>query len=151
MSSEAHILAFDPGKITGIAIFNQDGTLLGMEQLPLDSGDNNLLKWTAWYPYPVSLVIYEKFITFRQKAMQQVGSKQETAQAIGLIKGLAFRKQAELVEQKPDIKPIASKWSGVTVPSNHAISHQYDAYLHGFYLLHQRGIVKSKLEKEMGL
>ena len=141
------IIAFDPGDTTGVAIFNEKGQLLGLNQLPLE-GDKGLIKWSARYERPVGVIIFETWVTFRQKAQAQTGSKQKAAQAIGAIKTMAVLKNATLIEQKPDIMKIATKWSGVKLPSDHSQSHQYAAYLHGFFWLHQQGMINTKLENE---
>ena len=75
-----------------------------------------------------------------------VGSNLQTVEAIGVVKGFANKWEARIVEQEPAIKKIAKMWvPSVKVPSNHALSHQWDAVLHGYYYLIKNGIVEPSL------
>lgn len=136
------LAAFDPGNTTGITIFDDEFNVKEMFQLSLD----DLIQWASVYDGPLDVIVYEKFITFRQKAHTQVGSTQQASQAIGAIKMLATRKKAKLVVQGPDIKSIALRWTGITMPSRHADSHKWDAYLHGYYYLRKEGYIKSNIK-----
>jgi len=133
---------FDPGDTTGICVFDEDWGIEKLMQLSLDE----LIQWAANYEEPVDIIGYEKFIVFRQKAMQQTGSKMKVSQAIGVIKMMAARlKVKALIEQAPDIKPIALRWSKIKMPSQHSQSHQWDAFLHGFYFAYKNGRIKSNV------
>ena len=131
---------FDPGDTTGICIFDDEFRPIEFLQLSLDE----LMDWVLAYEGPLDVVGYEKFIVFRQKAHTQVDSKMAVSQAIGAIKMLAKKKTATLVEQQPDIKKIALKWSGISMPSQHSQTHQYDAFLHGYYYNRKKGNIKSE-------
>ena len=140
------ILAFDPGDTTGVAIVSSQVTDEGprasfemMTQMTL----NELIQWTATFNEEVDLIIYERFIVFRQKAKQQTGSKMQVSQAIGVIKALAARLQVPIVEQGPDIKRPALAWSGITMPGVHAQTHKVDAALHAFFYLYTKGLIKN--------
>lgn len=139
------ILAFDPGDTTGVAIFSDQGELKQMTQLKLQ----DLIDFLGGYEFPVSLVIVEDFRLFKRKAMQQVGSTMPAPQVIGAIKTFASMKGVEVVLQPANIKPLALKWSGIIMPGNHADSHQWDAYLHGYYWLVSNGILQTKLQREL--
>lgn len=133
---------FDPGDTTGICIFNDEFLAVDFKQLSLDE----LIEWASNYEGPLDVVGWEKFIVFRQKAHTQVGSKMKVSQAIGVIKMLAARKKALTVEQQPDIKRIALKWSGIAMPSKHSETHQYDAFLHGYFYNRKVGNIKSEVK-----
>lgn len=141
------ILAFDPGDTTGIAVFDIDGSVKEMLHKSLD----DLLLWLANYEAPVQLVICEDFILFRKRAMQQSGSRMKASQAIGAIKAFALQKGATFELQKPEIKPIAMKWSQIAMPADHSKTHMYDAYLHGYYWLAKNGVIKTKLQEQNGV
>lgn len=140
-----NILAFDPGDTTGVCEFNERGQVLRLFQLSFD----DLLKFLNDYPGPVMQVVCEDFILFRKKARQQSGSKMKASQAIGMIKAFALRKEAPLAMQGSDIKPMAMKFSQIKMPSNHSESHQYDAFLHGYYWLVKNGMIKTRLQEQI--
>lgn len=143
------ILAFDPGDITGIAVFTSTGELKGMYQVPLE-GEKGLIAWLHDYAGLVSMCIVEEFVLYTKKARQQGGSRMKASQAIGAIKTFAHGKGADVVEQRSDIKPMALGWSQIKMPTVHSQTHQFDAYLHGYYWLVKNGIIKTKLQQQKG-
>lgn len=145
-------LSFDPGKVTGWARFNNQGKVLEMGQVSLEELVEcvELLLDQHNVDDPIEAVIYEDFVVFKHKAQKMAGSRMEASQAIGLIKGLAQRAGCKIVKQNSSIKPIAERWTQVKPPSDHAQSHQIDAYNHGKYYLINEGICKSALEENNG-
>ena len=146
-------IAFDPGKTTGWAVFDNDGTIIEMGQASIeqliDFCERRVIDHTNYEP--IKAVIYEDFIIFKHKAKYLTGSRVEASQAIGIIKGLAQRTGAELVMQGSDIKPMAEKFTQIKPPSNHDESHKIDAFNHGAYYLINKGIRKTALEEENAL
>lgn len=140
-------LAFDPGKTTGWALFDSTGSLMEMGQASLEQ---LMSLCDAWEKLPITVVIYEDWVLFKHKARQQAGSRMESSQAIGIIKNLGRKLGAKIVVQGSDIKSTAEKLTQVRPPSNHAQSHQIDAFNHGaFYLITVAKIRKTALEEEM--
>lgn len=138
-------VSFDPGKVTGWAIFDGMGQVLNTGQANLDE----LIDLTEEFAkMPVGAVIYESFVLFKHKARQQTGSKMEASQAIGIIKAFARKTDATLVEQDPTIKSLAQKWTQLKPIGDHAQSHWVDAFNHGAYWLIRQGIRKTALEME---
>ena len=135
--------AFDPGLTTGYVIFDNDK--------PFKYGQVKFLELVTLVeslPTP-DVVVYENFELFKHKAKQQIGSKFETVQAIGIIISWCKRNGADLIEQRPTIKPIAQKWTGMVPTGSHNTnSHWIDAYNHGMYYLCRQGIAKTLLEQE---
>jgi hypothetical protein len=43
------------------------------------------------------------------------------------------------------------KWSGITMPSNHDDTHEWDAFLHGYYWLVIEKRIQTQLEIEKGV
>lgn len=133
-----HMIAFDPGKATGWALF-KDGVLedWGICQ-SLPEFTKFLQHYVSTYGRP-DKIVYENFIVFKQKAHKQAGSKMEAPQAIGQIKLWAAMlgfKESELASQMSSILGIAQKWSGLRVDSvSHDRSHNIAAYNHGVYWL----------------
>lgn len=137
-------VAFDPGLTTGYCVFS-DGNIVTYDQVKF----LELVGILEELPKP-DVVIYENFQLFKHKAKQQIGSKFETVQAIGMIKSWAKRNGAEVIEQKPEIKKIAQMWTGMKPTGSHNVnSHWVDAYNHGMYYLIGKGIAKSALDNEM--
>lgn len=139
-------LAFDPGKTTGWAMFDGNGQIIQYGQASLDELIDLTEEWAR--VWPISTIIYESFVLFRHKARQQTGSKMEASQAIGIIKTLARKTDATLVEQDPTIKSLAQKWTQLKPIGDHAQSHWVDAFNHGAYWLIRQGIRKTALEME---
>lgn len=138
---------FDPGDTTGIAIFSNEGVLQASLQLKLD----DLIEWVNVNSMPdePNVVIIEEFVLFARRARQQAGSSMKASQAIGLLKGWASRHKAQLVMQKAAIKPIAIQWAQVDMPSQHSKTHHIDAYLHVYYYLVSKNIIKTRLQLQM--
>lgn len=142
------LISFDPGETTGIAEFNEDGSLVNLHQL----NSKELVDFLSTYAEEVSVVIYEEYQMLPYMARRQAGktaNKMPASRAIGAIMLFAKSRGAKLIKQRPNIKPAAIKLTQVKPPSNHANSHQIDAYLHGAYYFISMGITKSALEKEM--
>jgi len=128
------LLSIDPGKHVGWAIF-ENGTV---KDLGAISGVEKFDEWLHEVPAkygPVDVVVMEDFRLFRHKAQQQIGSRFEASQVIGLVTSWARRNKAELVMQNADILGIAPKWSKMPMPKDHSKSHHVSAYNHAFYYL----------------
>lgn len=139
-------VSFDPGLLTGYCVFD-NAKIIKYDQVKF----LELVGVLEGLPKP-DVVVYENFQLYGHKAKQQIGSKFETVQAIGIIKSWAHRNKAIQIEQKPSDKVIAEKWTGVVPTGAHNNnSHWIDAYNHGMFYLIKGGIAKSKLEEEMGL
>lgn len=145
MTSHPTYLAFDPGETTGAAVFDQNGEVMRLAQLKFDE----LVEFLENYAdAPIIVVVCEQFKLFKHKAKSFAGSRMETSQAEGVIRGFASRLGAEFVLQAPDRKPIAQRWTQIFPPSDHALSHQVDAFNHGAYYLINKGVRKSYLEEQ---
>lgn len=135
------LIAFDPGKTTGWSIF-LDGKPESLGQTGIEEMPGKLAEFADTYKGKKVVVVYENFKLFRGRAIQQSGSDMEASQIVGQVKMIAAQNKWEIYDQPPNIKPIAQKWSGAVPPSNHAISHQVDAYNHGYYWLVKNGMVR---------
>jgi hypothetical protein len=138
------LLALDPGKTTGWAIFDAKGRMVDMGQAnmkQIEDLDDKIKE------LKLSHIVYEDFKLFRHRATRQVGSRFEASQVIGKAETWAYKNDCEIVKQDPNIKSIAQKWSQVVPPSDHTKSHEIDAYNHGYYYLVKRGLRKSRLEE----
>lgn len=145
-------IGFDPGKTVGIAVCQLDehGKFSGwltVTQVNL----NDIPDWFATFDSEhendeIAIVVYERFVTYRQMAQRQVGSNQPASQVIGMIKMWCNNKKVNPIEQKADILGVASKWSGFKQPSNHAESHRIDALNHLYYKLVNDGRAEPKVE-----
>lgn len=145
MPLPGNIVGVDPGKMSGLAIFSPTGQPLVLTQLDIDQ----MIEFTTVYKDPVAVVVVEDFVTFRQRAKEQVGSRQHASQVIGMMKVFAKQKGARFVLQPAARKEEGSKLSGHVPPSDHSQSHQVDAFNHAFFWMHRAGIVKSVLERKV--
>lgn len=137
-------LAIDPGVSTGYATFDSKGTLLSKGILrSLDELMDFLQEQS-----PIDTIICEDYRVYGHKAKAHTGSRVETVQAIGMVKVYANKWGAKLVLQPASILPIAQKFSGINLPSNHKLSHDFAALNHGIYYLTKEGILQSRVLKE---
>lgn len=146
------IYSFDPGDMTGIAVFNDDAQLVEMVSIPFEHSAKHptgetLIPW-LYKQSDVDVVIYERFILYKKSAPRMAGSKMKASQAIGAIKGWAMSHGAKMVEQPAGILSTASKLTQVKRPTVKEQSHSIEAFLHGAYWLIQEGRMKTALERE---
>ena len=146
-------LAYDPGKTTGWAMFDDAGESVQYGQLSLDELVTHVDSMTtrSLTEDPLVAIIVEEFKLFGHKAKHQVGSQMEASQAIGILRVLANNTGAEFVLQPPTIKAMAVKWTQLSPKGlAHAKTHWIDAFNHGAYYLIKRGIRKTELERSSG-
>lgn len=137
------IIAIDPGKDNGYAIFGEDGEMVDMGQFTIEE----LQTWLLAYEEPVSTIVVEDYRLFKKRAIQQSGSDMPASRVIGIVEMYAKMKGAKLVKQRADILPVAQKISGIKLPKDHSISHQFSALNHGIYWLVNEGRRKSALAR----
>lgn len=134
--------SFDPGKQTGIATWTATGectkkTVLLPEELELFLEG---VRHTRSY----KVFIVENYIQYSHKAHAVVGSNMPASMAIGKIEMTARACGIQVVKQMASILTIASMWSGVKKKGQHWPD-QDSAYNHGYYYLHQQGIIKARV------
>ena len=143
-------LAYDPGYTTGFVKFTNDGEAADWEQFTLEEAPDHFERMRVLHEEdPILAVIYEKYILWKRKALQQSGSNLPASQVVGMIKQLASFAGVEPVGQDSNILGTAQKIVGMKMPSNHAQSHWVSAYLHGGMWLINQGIRKTALEREI--
>ena len=131
-------LALDPGETTGWATFDESGKLLKFGQFKQADQTAEL---TRLVESTLKAVICEDYMNFAWKP-QKKWSRNQTSKNIGALEMLCEMRQVPLHLQPANIKAIGYRWSGLGAPpSNHAISHQYDAVVHGVYWLIQNNVV----------
>lgn len=150
MSNDGYYLAFDPGAgrtdSIGYVLFNPNGTMREIGQLTYDQ---LLQKMTDWEKLPIAAVVCEDYVIRRNKASSHVGSRVETVRVIGAIKLWAERTlKTKFVLQMSNILTNAQLQFNITIPSDHTVSHQISALLHGLTYLHSIGKAKTFLERE---
>jgi hypothetical protein len=131
------VISVDPGETTGIAFWGDDGTLLSKTTYDMDQ----LLEYTAKNYDNIRVIVCEDYRLRQGKQMVQTGSRFVAVQVIGALKSLAKRVGAKFVLQPANVLTVAALHSGVKRPSNHAISHDVDAYNHGYYYFETKGIL----------
>lgn len=137
------ILAVDPGVTIGWAIFYSDGEIHSFGQIHKD----DFPQWLADQEFEFHTIVVEDYVLYRKKAVKQSGSNMPASLVIGQLEMFAAQQGAKLVKQQADILPQAQKLSGLKMPSDHSISHQFSALNHGVYWLIKEGIRKNALER----
>jgi hypothetical protein len=136
-------VSWDPGQTTGMVHWNEKGEPINVKELKgdeaLDEALDELEPATE-----IETFIIEEYRVYGSKAIAHVGSKVLTAQVIGNLKAWARRHNIKVVEQRSDIKNIAAKWSQTKIPKGH-MPDWMAAYLHGYYYLHNKGLIRAKV------
>lgn len=141
------ILAIDPGRTSGWAVYDGFGNTIGFGQGSIKELHTFLSNFESNYGAEPSTVVIESYrvLPTARGLKANVGTKVETAQVIGIIKSFTMGWNCTVVEQNPQDKNIGYKWLGMKAPSNHAESHQTDALAHGYYYLVKSGAVKVQI------
>lgn len=136
------ILAVDPGKRNGIALFRDelDGELVVNMVMSVDE----LITWLNTVENGLSAIVYEDFIIAPGK---NHGSKGEAMQTIGILKMAANRLRIPITKQRPENRLTGAKWAGEKVPKGHMPDIQ-SARLHGIFYMRRQGKFTTVLERE---
>lgn len=139
---------FDPGLTTGYAVFNTKGTFLRKGQiegikefsdaLTAIVEEDSFAKNMEEDYEPIDRILFETFKIFPW--VKQGGSEVPAAKVIAVIEYLADRYSIPCEGIDPKYKRIGYAWIGQKKPSNHAISHQYDAVALGEFWLRKNRI-----------
>ena len=137
MSNPPQYLALDPGETTGWALFDLNGIELEIGQFKQIDQTKEL---TRLVTSDLKAVICEDYVNFGWK-QQKRWSRNQTSKNIGSLEMLCELRGVPLYLQPANIKAIGYRFAGLDgPPSNHAISHQFDAFVHGVYWLQTNGI-----------
>lgn len=135
--TKSSYLAIDPGETTGWATFDSEGNVIRMGQFSMAKLNEEL---TELVHSELKQVIIEDYKNFAWK-QQKKWSQNQTSKNIGKIELLCDLRSVPFFLQPASVKSIGYRWAGLDgPPSNHAISHQWDAYVHGVYWLQKMGI-----------
>lgn len=130
-------LALDPGETTGWATFDANGVEVEMGQFKQKDLHQSLDRLITSELYAV---ICEEYRNYGHK-QQKRWSRNQTSKNEGAIEMICNMRGVKFCLQQAAVKVIGYKWGGSPgPPSNHAISHQFDAWAHGIYWLQQNGI-----------
>lgn len=140
------LLSFDPGKRTGWAAFHWGDNggcyakgIFSYEEL---TDFVNMLSGQV----RIEAIVVEDYI-IRPGVGNRGHARGEAMRVIGQLEGVAARLGTRLIKQRPDVRSIAAKWAGVTVPRGH-MPDDMSAELHGIYYLRQQGKYTTALERE---
>jgi hypothetical protein len=150
------VLAFDPGEESGKGAtgfcYMDENTVYAMSET---QDLIKLLKNWDLTKLPVDEVVVEGYmINPRQKGKiaANIGKRLVTVENIGRAEMWAKLNDIPVTIYPNTLKTIQAKHTGKNAKKMRKdISHKFDAYNHGWWKLHEYGLVKSKLEQEMGL
>jgi hypothetical protein len=134
------VISVDPGETTGIAFWEDDGTFISRTTLDMEG----LLEFASSDQPELKTIVCEDYRLRQGKQMVQTGSRFVAVQIIGALKALAKRSGAKFVLQPANVLTVAALHSGIKRPSNHAKSHDIDAYNHGYYYFETKGLLQPK-------
>jgi hypothetical protein len=135
-------LAIDPGETTGWAAFDESGTIVAIGQFK-QAEQNDWLD--ANIKPTLKAVITEDYTNHPGK--QRNWTRNQTSKNIGSIETVCHLRRVPIFLQRNTCKSIGYKYMGMEPPSNHSISHQYDAAAHGTYWLRIKGILRPTIPK----
>lgn len=127
----ARYLFLDPGETYGWASFNAIGEIVGMGQFHYDGDVKTLDNLITDH---IIFVGIEEYVNYGWK-QQKRWSKNQTSKNIGKIETICELKGIPYKRLPSSNKETGYKMMRSHVPSNHAISHQFDAAAHGVQFL----------------
>jgi hypothetical protein len=133
------IISVDPGETTGIAYWSDTGDFVEKETLTQEQLFDKIEALEN-----ITAIVCEDYRLRQGKQMVQTGSRFVAVQIIGALKAYAQRVKAKFVLQPANVLTVAALHSGVKRPSNHAKSHDIDAYNHGYYYFETKGLLQPK-------
>lgn len=131
MTQPRYWLAIDPGETLGWCVLNEDAQPVQFGQIKEKDLSDFLKKETRMF----EALVVEEYRVYRHKAAVHTGSNLKTSQVIGKLKFWAELNDIPVVMQPANILAQAQRFTQVTMPSDHKISHQIAAFLHGAYYL----------------
>jgi hypothetical protein len=139
-------IALDPGETTGWAKFNDVGEVIAY-------GQYTQAEQTGWLTKNITdlkAVIIEDYRNYSWEK-QKRWSRNQTSKNIGGIEMICEMRKIPYFLQPANIKSIGYKWAGLgAAPTNHSISHQFDAVAHGVYWLTIKNIRSAVLNNPEG-
>jgi hypothetical protein len=133
------VISVDPGETSGIAYWTDTGEFVEKEALTQEQLFDKIEQLEN-----VTAIVVEDYRLRQGKQMVQTGSRFVAVQIIGALKAYARRVGAKFFLQPANVLTVAALHSGVKRPSNHAISHDIDAYNHGYYYFETKGLLAPK-------
>lgn len=130
-------IALDPGETTGWAKLNDVGEVLAFGQFK--QKDQN--QWLADnIVSTLKAVVCEDYKNYAWKKQKNF-SRNQTSKNIGAVELICSLRNVPVFLQPASVLVIGYKWAGLGAPpSNHSISHQFDAVAHGVYFTTTHGI-----------
>lgn len=138
-------LALDPGETTGWATFDEEGVVIEWGQVT----QADLHQWLdKKITSDLRAVISEEYRIYNSRKQRQ-WSRNQTSKNEGAIEAISSLRGVPFYLQPANIKKIGYKWAGLgAAPSNHSISHQFDAVAHGTYWLRTHNVLKPTIPGE---
>ena len=142
---KAFYLALDPGETTGWATFDDKGVIIEWGQVI----QADLHKWLdKTITSDLRAVISEEYRIYSSRRQRQ-WSRNQTSKNEGAIEAICSLRDVPFFLQPANVKKIGYLWAGLgAAPSNHSISHQWDAVAHGTFWLRSKGILKPSIPGE---
>lgn len=136
-------VGIDPGETAGVACLDKNGELIRLEQYKEAELDEFMASLDVKLG-PITFIV-EDYRIFGHKVVAHIGKPLKTAEQIGAIKRFCRSNGIECVVQASRILPTAIKWSGIVMPKTHSQTHKWSAYLHAYYYLHLKGVIKARV------
>lgn len=139
-------VSFDPGEYVGYVCWSSEGKPVKLGSLHGDEELDDFLRWLDSYKSQIKTVIIESYRVFGHKLKAHANKSIKTEQVIGHLKAWGRLNRYRVVLQPSSILAVAQKWSGVVVSkSNRSLRDWQSAYNHGYYFLHQQGVIKARV------
>lgn len=136
-------LSFDPGKRTGVAVFDGE---TGDLKLKMIFEYPELTEFLSRVITPPIAIVVEDYI-IRPGVGNRGHARGEAMRVIGQLEAASYRLGCPLIKQRPEVRLVAAKWAGYTVRKGH-MPDDISAWLHGIYYLRQQGKYITALERK---
>lgn len=145
----AYYASWDPGgsrteRTTGLTYWDEKANMIEMKSLTEEEFDKEIEK----IPDTVKVFVVEDYRPHGH--INHTGNKLLTSQRIGDIRGYARRHGIDVIMQPSTILTIAAMWAQYKWPKSNTGKRQHlpdfiSSYLHGFYYLSNKGLIKLKV------
>lgn len=133
-------LAIDPGITSGWAEFDDHGSVLAYGQFHIREVTEKLRELCHEDLLGVIVEDYKNHPWAKQRSWE----RNDTSKLIGRIEMICGLRQIPMILQPNTVRAIGYKFAGLDEqPTNHSISHQFDAVAHGVYWLVTNNIRKA--------
>ena len=147
------ILCIDPGRsylgdrTIGICLFHLNGAEQSRHEVNFEELVDRLsileMPGASYASVTYNGLLIETIVmeSFVNNARSRGGQRNGTSECIGAVEYVALKTETPLILQQPAVLPVAKAHAGYEGKQAH-LPHKDSAYLHGYYYLVKKGVLK---------